>query len=241
MRYLKFDNFTNYGGINVGLGKIVVFNNENYLFYKANANYEITEITENEGTSRLWLQDGVVIDKHFYVFPILIKNYKDSFKVHNVSMVKIPIVNNELNIEEAIYLDTPLQVAINNAEIFYGAGVMNLTDVDGYIYIYGYKDEDGRHLTVARTTKENFEDFNKWTYFDGETFQFDIKNSKGIMSGVSAELSINKISDGINEGKYMLISMENTISGKVSYSISNSPIGPLHLGINLSNTRTNDI
>ena len=46
------------------------------------------------------------------------------------------------------------------------------------------------------------------------------------MSGVSAELSINKISDGINEGKYMLISMENTISGKVSYSISNSPIGP---------------
>ena len=74
----------------------------------------------------MWLQDGVVIDKHFYVFPILIKNYKDSFKVHNVSMVKIPIVNNELNIEEAIYLDTPLQVAINNAEIFYGAGVMNL-------------------------------------------------------------------------------------------------------------------
>ena len=61
------------------------------------------------------------------------------------------------------------------------------------------------------------------------------------MSGVSAELSINKISDGINEGKYMLISMENTISGKVSYSISNSPRPIYTLASNLSNTRTNDI
>lgn len=226
LRYLKFNNFTNYGGINVGLGKIVAFSDENYLYYKASANYEITEITENEKTSRLWLQDGVVIDNYFYVFPILVKNYGNSFKVHNVSLIKVPIVDNELNVEEAIYLDTPLQVEMANAQIFYGAGVMNLISVDGYIYIYGYKDENGRHLTVARTTKENFEDFNKWTYFDGETFQLDIKKSKGLMTGVSAELSINVINDGIYAGKYMLVSMENTISGKVSYSISDSPIGP---------------
>ncbi len=226
MRYLKFEALESDSDTFVGLGKIMAFKDDVYQFFKATATHEDLEISNNEKRARLWLQDGVVIDNYFYVFPILIKDFEGLFKVFNVSMIKAPITHNRIAFEEAIYLDTPLQVEMGGAQIFYGAGVMNQSHIDGYVYIYGYKDLDGRSLTVARVKPEEIEDFSKWTYFDGEAFQKDITKSKGLLKGVSAELSVTLITEGLNAGKYMVVSMENTISGKVSYSLGDTITGP---------------
>ncbi len=236
-RYLKLKILSSYedNPSQVGLGKVMIFDdNNNYMFAKVTASSTDPTLVGNELTARLWLQDGVVIGNYFYDFPITVKDDDSAFKIYDVSMIKVPIVNERLDYDHAKYLDTPLQSSTNDGgTIYYGAGVMNMSasggypDSDGYVYIYGYKDLNGdRSLTVARTKPENIANFNDWEYYNGSGWSSEINDSIGIKSGVSAELSVTYMSDGMFKGKYMLVVMENTLSGKVSYALSDTPYGP---------------
>ncbi|WP_162163944.1 DUF4185 domain-containing protein [Acholeplasma hippikon] len=212
----------------IGLGKIYIEDhNLAPLFGTIFGKEAVTELNGVENSSRLWLQDGLVLNNKFYVYPILVKDVPGAFKVHSVNLIEVPIVNNRLVYEETKYLNTPLQVRTDDGgEIFYGAGIMEHVDKDGYIYIYGYKDLNGRFLTVARYKPEDIKDFNKYEFFDGVSFQRDIRKSAPLMKGVSAELSVTYLEEGENKGKYMLVSIENTTSGRVVISYSDTPYGP---------------
>jgi hypothetical protein len=227
-RYLKIKVTDTYSDSFVGLGKIMLFGLEgNQLFGEVEATYELTDKTANEESSRLWLQDGVVIDNKIYIFPILVKDYLNYFMVHNVSMVEMDIVDSRFDFENAQYYSTPLQIKISDTEtIFFGAGIMDNRDIDGYIYIYGYKDGNGRQLVVSRFQEENIKNFNEWKYFDGENWTKDINQIATLKDDVSAELSVTYINRGMFQGKYMLVAMENTTSGNIVYSLSDTPYGP---------------
>ena len=96
------------------------------------------ELNAKDQSSRLWLQDGIVLNDHLYIFPILVKNDQTIFKVENVGLMEIPITNNRLYYESTNFLHTPLQVYTEDGgTIFFGAGLMDNRDKDGYIYIYG--------------------------------------------------------------------------------------------------------
>jgi hypothetical protein len=147
--------------------------------------------------------------------------------VHNVSMVEMDIVDSRFDFENAQYYSTPLQIKISDTEtIFFGAGIMDNRDIDGYIYIYGYKDGNGRQLVVSRFQEENIKNFNEWKYFDGENWTKDINQIATLKDDVSAELSVTYINRGMFQGKYMLVAMENTTSGNIVYSLSDTPYGP---------------
>ena len=139
----------------------------------------------------------------------------------------MPIVDSKINYNAAIYHSTPLQLNTEDGgEIFFGAGVMNNALQDGYIYLYGYKDLNGRYLTVARYKPEDIKDFNKYEFFDGTQFVSDIRKTAPLIKDVSAELSVTYLPEGEHAGKYMLVVMENTTSGRISYSLSDTPYGP---------------
>lgn len=227
-RYLKIEVLESYDENFVGLGKILLLNDYDVpLFGNITATHEITETTENEKTSRYWLQDGVVIDDKLYVFPILVKDDADIFKVHHVSMVEIPIVNQRFDYKNQIFHSTPLMTHTpDGGVIYYGAGFMDHSMYDGYIYVYGYKDLEGRRLVVGRFLPEDIKNFNNWTYYDGESWSHDINDSFPLIDKVSAELSVTYIKDGMFEDKFMLTVMEDTTSGKISYSLSDTPYGP---------------
>lgn len=227
-RYIKLDLVESYDANHIGLSKLMIFNDEDqFLFGDVMASTPVDTLHTNELSARLWLQDGVVIGNHLYIFPILVKDEADIFKVHNVGLIKAPILNEKINHEDAIYKSTPLQVKTEDGgTIFFGAGILNNVDRDGYIYIYGYKDLAGRHLVVGRFLPEDIENFNQWTYFNGESFVSDINQVVGLKDKVSAELSVTYIPSGIYEGKYMLTVMENTTSGKISYAIADTPYEP---------------
>lgn len=226
-RYIKIRCLESYDLDQVGLGKLMIFNAQNeYIFGQATDDGSSNYFHLNEKTARLWLQDGVVLDNYLYVFPILVKDIDDIFKVHRVGMIKTPIKNEKLDYENAEYMNTPLQVQTKDGGVIYlGAGILNNVHQDGYIYIYGYKDLNGRGLVVGRFKPEDIEDYNQWTYFDGNAFVKDINNIKPLIYGVSAELSVTYIESGAFENKYMLVVMENTTSGKISYSLSDTPYG----------------
>ncbi len=227
-RYIKLNLKESYDANHIGLGKIMIFDEDNtFLFGQISGTEPVDTLHSNEITARLWLQDGIVIGEHIYIFPILVKDEADLFKVHNVGLIKAPIEDERMNYQDATYLDTPLQVKTpDGGTLFFGAGVLNNVSQDGYIYIYGYKDLDGRHLIVGRFLPEDIEDMNKWTYFNGESFISDINQVEGLINRVSAELSVTYIPSGMYQGKYMLVVMENTTSGHIAYAISDTPYGP---------------
>jgi hypothetical protein len=226
-QYIKLTINETYNTDFAGLGKILILDSaENPLFGEVQAD-SIDELTANDLSGRLWLQDGVVINNHLYIFPILVKDYQDFFKVHSVGMIKTPIQNERLDDQNSEYLNSPLQVNTDDGgTIFYGAGLMNNVLIDGYIYIYGYKDLNGRYLVAGRFLPEDIENYNHWEYYDGAGWSSNINDSYPIKNGVSAELSVSHINSGLYEGKYMLFVMENTTSGKISYAISDTPYGP---------------
>lgn len=212
----------------IGLGKIYIEDTSNNpLFGVVTGTLSDPELTSTESSSRLWLQDGVVIGDKFYVYPILVKDIPGLFKVHSVNLIEVPIINNEINYDQATYYSTPLQFNTDDGgEVFFGAGIMNHIEHDGYVYIYGYKDLNGRYLTVGRFKPEHVKDFNEYEFFDGNTFVKDIRKVQPLIKDVSAELSVTYLETGEHQGKYMLVVMENTTSGRVSYSLSDTPYGP---------------
>jgi hypothetical protein len=241
-RYLKIKVKETYSQDFVGLGKIMLFSVEGTpLFGEVTASSEVTELTTNETTSRLWLQDGLVIDNKIYVFPILVKDFSTYFMVHSVGLIEMDIISNRFDYEHARYINTPLMTkTLDGGTIYFGAGVMDNRTIDGFIYIYGYKDLSGRHLVVARVTEEGFLNFNEWTYFNGENWSNDINDCEGLLTGVSAELSVTHINTGVFAGKYMLVAMENTTSGNVVFSISDTPYGAFREFTLIYNTTENE-
>ena len=242
-RYIKIELVSSYDSNYVGLGKLMIFNDEEqFLFGEVTASPSVDTLMGNELTSRLWLQDGVVINDKLYIFPILVKDEGEAFKVHNVGLIETPIINERMAFEQANYYSTPLQVKTEDGgTIFFGAGLMNNTARDGYIYIYGYKDLAGRHLVVGRFLPEDILNFNAWTYFNGDAFVHDINQVQGLISKVSAELSVTYMPSGMYAGKYMLTVMEDTTSGKISYAISDTPYGTFSEYINIYETNVSHL
>lgn len=226
-RYIKLQVTDTYSDSKVGLGKIMLFSADgNPLFGEATSTSTVPAYTKNELSSRLWLQDGVIIDKKIYIFPLLVKDYLTYFKVFSVGAIEMNIVGDQFDYQNAIYHNSPLMSQTNDGGIiYYGAGVMDNRNVDGYIYIYGYKDLNGRNLVVARTTAENILNFNEWNYYDGSGWSNNINDSAALKGKVSPELSVTHIDSGMFAGKYMLVCMLNTTSGNIAYSISDTPYG----------------
>ncbi len=226
-RYLKLTLLEGYNNEYIGLGKILIFDqNAQALFGQAESTDSVTDITQNEESSRLWLQDGVIIDDQLYLFPILVKDFQSFFKVHNVSMIRMDILDKRFDYQNAAYLSAPLMFTTDDGGVVYfGAGVMDNRDNDGYIYVYGYKDLSGRHLVVSRFKAGDIENFNEWEYYTEAGF---VKNSRELATlkdKVSAELSVTYIDSGVFAGKYLLVVMEDTTSGKISLSFSDTPYG----------------
>ena len=227
-RYLKLVVREGYSGSGVGLGKIMIFSDDDrFLFGRITASDEITEPTTHEGTARLWLQDGIVLENTFYTFPLLVKDREDLFRVHGIGMIEVPLVDHKLDYRSATFHSTPLQLCTADGGIIYfGAGVLDHRPIDGYIYVYGYKDLDGRHLVVARFRAEDIVRFNRWTFFDGNGWSSHADDAAPLKEGVSPELSVTRIPTGRYAGHYMLVVMEGTVSGRIVYAAGDQPWGP---------------
>ena len=226
-RHVRIEILSSYDETMVGLGKLFFTDEDGEpLFGTVTASSYDDSVMGNELSSRLWLQDGIVSGDHLYIFPLLVKDDGSLFKVTRVGVIKVPITGGTIDFEHADYLASPLQSRPSTGGVlYYGAGVMDNTEIDGFVYVYGYLDKGGRHLIVARVEKDDLEDFNRWRYFDGSGWSKDINDSAPLIEGVSPELSVTRIASGMDAGKYMLVAMEGTTSGRVVYSVSDTPWG----------------
>lgn len=188
-----------------------------------------------------WLQDGVVIGNHVYIFPLLMSKDLQGdagflFAISGVSMVKLRLSEDGPIVEEQEQVDTPLFASIpdGSGNIVFGAGILDRTEKsgianpDGYLYVYGYKDlkSGTKELVVSRVQPENIEQFDRWEFWDGKNWSSDIQDVASLVTGVSPELSVTFMEQAPYKGKYLLVVERDTLSGYIAVSQADSPAGP---------------
>ena len=188
--------------------------------------------------SWIWLQDGAIIKDHLYFLPMVINSDPSQpeglqFRVVGVALFKTPIKDHMIQPEKATMKMAPLLVDTEHSQFLMGGAILPNTkqagakNPDGYIYIYGYKTTMGfRELVVARVSEDNFEFFDDWRYFNGETWVTSIMDAKPILPHVSCEMSVSQLLSGQFKDKYIAVFTYDTNTPHVAFAIGDTPYGP---------------
>jgi hypothetical protein len=178
-----------------------------------------------------WLMDGISLNDTIYVFALRLNSTGGgsafSFEVNGVALLKFNLDENN-EVTNAQQFDTPLYYKdeSENWDIVLGQAIVPMTEVsgnpspDGYIYVYGPKDNGlGKQLAAARVMPENIENFDKWEYWDGTGWGNNIANCASITPGISQEFSITPLSNG----EFLLVAQTGS---NVAVKTGESPVGP---------------
>ncbi|MFD1754087.1 DUF4185 domain-containing protein [Rufibacter sediminis] len=133
-------------------------------------------------------------------------------------------------------LDTPFFLPGSGPDDYgsLGAGIFVNTreagapNPDGYVYVYGMRGK-AKNVMVARVVPGEIEDFSKWRYWDGTTWNEDINKLANITDRASNELSVTPLPDG----RYAMVFQTDGIGKTVGLRLGLSPQGPFGPIINL--------
>jgi len=184
-----------------------------------------------------WLQDCFIHQGKLYSFTDnIIFDEKGmegfQFDLIGVDRVSINIVDESLDFDSVEIERTPLYT--DNPKTYYGCAILpnsyeaKLPNADGYIYIYGLKDQGllTKSLLVSRVKTEDFDNFDAYTFYNGTSFVPDINQAAPICEEGGAEMSITPITKGENEGKYLYVYSNSSVGSSISSRIAVTPWGP---------------
>lgn len=215
----------------IGLNK-VYFYDEKGMLYDVNCSVNSQfSFDEEKPYSWFWLQDGIVDNNNFYIYPCIIEQEKNGiegfeFKIKGVAALEMEISNGTVNYHDTKMKSAPLYCIKDNKEFVFPIAIMK---DDDYYYFYGYCNERRyflRSLIVGRILKNKLHDLNNLEYYSNNGWDRDFTNSKKILDHISCEMSVQKIIDGENKGKYLAVFQYDTNGPFVAYSIGESPVGP---------------
>lgn len=182
-----------------------------------------------------WLFDCFVVGNKVYALAFSQQDWKPA----QIDLISIPIsAEGEPRFDK--YKRTrnvkPLLKKLPDFDYAYGMGVLSNTesagapDPDGYIYIYGYRDNfaafSQKDLIVSRIHEDDFPDFSKLRYWNGSDWCEDIEQSAILIERVSCEVSVSPITVGPYKGKYIAVYNQDVQSNRIMYAIGDSPVGP---------------
>ena len=180
---------------------------------------------------RYWLFDGVYLNETLYILAFL---PSEQMKPLCVRLVSVPADRGEPQWEKyTVSGDIPALCATSADGRYlyaFGQGITDCSAEDGYVYIYGYRDplagNESRDLIVSRIRAEDFGDFSRLAYWDGAGWSGDMESCADAARDVGCEMSCTRLTSGPQEGKYLLVYMHATISGRLAYALGDSPYGP---------------
>lgn len=204
------------------------------FFFGAKANMALSGDL-NLFSQNQWLFDCFVQDGALYAIAFSQKDWKPS----QIDLIKIPLAEDgtpQFNKYKRTRNVAPLLKKLENFDYAYGMAVTCNTesagapDPDGYIYIYGYRDNfaafSQKDLIVSRIHEDNFPDFKKLRYWDGTDWVEDIEASAVLIERVSCEVSVTPVTVGPYKGKYIAVYNQDVQSNRIMYAIGDSPVGP---------------
>jgi len=195
--------------------------------------YFVPDNEESQEGEYFWLGDGFINHEKknaLYIFAYHVHKTGPGvfdFEQTNIALLKIKDPTSE-GISNYEQMSTGLGfVHPQYGRVYFGSAVFvntkkaNAPDPDGYVYIYGIM-EGRKSLIAARTLPADIENFDKWTYWNGEKWLDNKNDVASITDGVSNELSITPTGDG----RYLLTFTILGISDKIGIQVGESPIGP---------------
>lgn len=187
-----------------------------------------------EAKKWFWLQDGVVYQHHFYIFPVVVEEDLHQvegyqFKISGVCGIKCPIENGVVAFDKAETRSLPFYGRYEGREYILPSAIYDNHEQDGYCYFYGYYFDPKvfyRHLIVGRIKIEELDDMNNLRYYDGKSWVRDLHQAQPILEHVSTEMSVQPIVSGFYQGKYLAIFDYDTNTNFMAYAIGDSLVGP---------------
>ena len=176
-----------------------------------------------------WLQDGLVVDGTVYL--IGLRPDKKDWKPVGLDLIEIPLGADGWP-DWTKFKRTPnIPILFRNERehINFGIGVTDQSATDGFVYVYGYRDDLKTHrksLVVARVPKKSYPDFSRWTFWNGQDWLPEIESllvpGAVLAERVSCELSVTPLPDG----RFILIYSRDSIGPVLEYRLGPTPIGP---------------
>ncbi len=174
-----------------------------------------------------WLMDGIKIGDTIHVFSLRLKitgNGAFDFEINGTVIISFTLSDNYYP-ENITQTDFPFFLTDSNNTTILGQAILPNTEVsgnknyDGYIYVYGPRDSsNGKKLIASRVLPEEFMEFDKWQFWNGNEWTNDFSSCASITDQISQEFSITEIDD-----KYLLVCQ---IGSSVAVRFGESPVGP---------------
>lgn len=188
------------------------------------------ELTQNHAW--LWLQDGLVIKDHFYFIPMRVMPDQTQpeglqFKVIGTMLFDVPIHDKTLDFSKVRQKPAHLFKEVGSSTFLFGSAIMNHGEVDGFVYIYGYKATMGlRELIVAKAPKDSFWYLDTWQFYAADGWTNELTDSVPLLPHVSCEMSVSLLNSGPHQGKFMAVFTYDTDTPYIAVSMASSPVGP---------------
>lgn len=191
--------------------------------------------TPNAGpTDFYWLGDGFVnpVNGKTYINAFLTKmidpNNAFSFDEHGTALIILP-KSSKFPFKDQQQKDTPFFIpgktkddyGVLGSAVFVNTKSAGAPNPDGYIYVYGTRPKHNS-LLVARVLPQDYENFDKWRYWDGQTWNIDIRQIAEVTTRVSHELSVSPLPDG----RYALVFQTDGLGNGVGLRLALQPQGP---------------
>ncbi|MEO6149816.1 MAG: DUF4185 domain-containing protein [Mucilaginibacter sp.] len=188
-----------------------------------------------------WLGDGFVNEANnkVYIHAYRVRNKKPedvwAFEEVGTTLISFPKnskppFKDQKQMDTPFFIDgpTPADYGVLGSGVFVNTAKAGAPNPDGYIYVYGTRTKK-KSLLVARVLPKDYENFSKWRYWDGKTWNTDIKQIADVTDRVSHELSVSPLPDG----RYILVFQADGISYTTAARIGLTPYGPFGPVINL--------
>jgi len=197
------------------------------------ASYFVPDNDMSEEGEYFWLGDGFINhakDNSLYLFAYHVHKTGPNvfdFEQTNVTLLKI---RNPTSKGITSYEQIPTRLGFihpSGGRVYFGSCLFVNTkkagapNPDGYVYIYGIL-EGKKSLIAARTTPRKIEEFDQWTFWDGDGWVENKDHIAPITDGLSNELSVTPTGDG----RYLLTFTVLGISDKIGIQVGESPVGP---------------
>ncbi|CAN5173715.1 hypothetical protein BH20ACT5_BH20ACT5_20560 [soil metagenome] len=192
----------------------------------------VAQVEPAEPGRWFWPNDGIVVDGQLYLYSLRMKRGGDpvfNFETDGVSLLSTS-ASSPPPFETYTEVDTPLYLPASGDEgdLTFGLGVMPNTvragapAPDGYLYVYGVRNDPNKKLLVSRVRPGQIEDFSAYRFWDGTDWSPSITAAVPVTSRVSSEFSVTPLADG----RYILVFQRDTLSDKVAVRYGASPVGP---------------
>ncbi|RYZ99318.1 MAG: DUF4185 domain-containing protein [Sphingobacteriaceae bacterium] len=181
-----------------------------------------------------WLGDGFVNEANnkVYIHAYRIRNQKPedvwAFEEMGTTLISFP-KDSKPPFTNHKQMDTPFFIegkpaadyGIMGSAVLVNTKKAQVPNPDGYIYLYGTRTKR-KSVLVARVQPKDYENFSKWRYWDGKTWNTDINKIADVTDHVSHEYSVSPLPDG----RYLLVFQVDGISYEVGARIGLTPYGP---------------